>query len=129
MKPYSCILSIRLLIGFFGLLAAFVFLGSRAVASYVGSSAATITDLRFLTIGLLVSLLIFRFNPLVLGVFLGFIYTAFLHLTLQGHWASLGLTPSFTEGLMKDLVVGIVFMSLVHVVATKVFGSVSGRHK
>lgn len=94
----------------------------------LGSGAATITDLRFLIIGLIGLLGLRRLNVVVLGLAAGFAYKAYLHLTLQEHWKMLGISKPFSDGLIESFYAGIVFFALVHV-AFSMFGATKSGEK
>jgi hypothetical protein len=127
MNSYPTKYSVWTILGIVAALVLLFFVDSRLVAILLGSGAATLVNPPFIVIALLLSLAVFSFPPVLLGLGAGLIYKAFLHLTLQDHWAQLGISPSFFDGLIKDILVGILFVSVVHVVAGKLRGSKSGE--
>lgn len=114
MSPYHWKYSGFGVIMIFGIFGLGLILNVKAAAWIVGQGAATISDVRFLAIGLIGFFGLPRFNPIVIGVFVAAAYKALLFVTLQDHWASLGINPSWSDSLVTYLICGVLLMSVMH---------------
>jgi hypothetical protein len=86
----------------FAILAA-LFVGGPQANWFVGTSAATVLDPRFIIILLLLLTLLHTVNILVLAAIGSLLLTTYFHLTLQEYWRELGIEREFVTDLLKPM--------------------------
>ena len=89
----------------------------RALAIVAGATLGTVADLRFLVI-LLVALLFSRkINPVLLALTAGAALSAYLQITLQGHWGRLEIAaPSAFDTFWPAFLAALILLSLWHTI-------------
>lgn len=83
----------------------------------LGRIIATVTDLRFLIPFILAAVFAAKASPLILGLVVGVVRSAYLQFTLQDHWARLQIpSPNPFDTFWAAFLGALVLFSLWHVV-------------